>query len=135
MSLIEWKNIYSVNIEEIDNQHKKLVMLVNELHDAMRMSKGAEILGKILSDLVDYTVYHFGTEEKYFDMYDYPQTEQHKQQHKDLVDQVAAIKAKYDRGEKVLTLDVLNFLRDWLHDHILGSDVLFGPYLLSKGVK
>ncbi len=134
MALVEWKNIYVVNVVEVDNQHKKLVGLVNELHDAMIIGKGKEVLQKVLNDLVQYTLYHFATEEKYFDQYGYPESEHHKKQHKDLVEQVAALQKKYNSGEKVLTLDVMNFLRDWLHDHIIGSDKLFGPYLNSKGV-
>ena len=100
----------------------------------MISGKAKEVLSKILSELVDYTLYHFSTEEKFFDKYEYPETEAHKIQHKDLVQQVAAVQKKYEAGERVLTIDVMNFLRDWLNDHILGSDVKFGPYLNSKGV-
>lgn len=134
MALVDWKDIYVVNVAEVDEQHKKLVALINELHQAMLVGKGKEVMSKILSDLVDYTVYHFGTEEKFFDQYEYPETELHKKQHKELTDQVLAVQKKYEAGEKVLTIDVMNFLRDWLHDHIVGSDKLFGPYLNSKGV-
>ncbi len=134
MALVEWKSAYATNIAEVDAQHKRLVGFVNELHDAITHGKGQSALSKILNELVDYTVYHFGTEEKLFDKYDYPESELHKQQHKGLVEQVAAVKDKFDSGEKVLTIDVMNFLRDWLHDHILGSDVHFGPYLNGKGV-
>lgn len=99
-----------------------------------KIGKAKEILGDILKKLVEYTLYHFSTEEKYFDKYEYPESETHKQQHKDLVDQVAKIKEKFDAGERVLSIEVMNFLRDWLHDHILGSDVKFGPFLKEKGL-
>ncbi|MBI2418898.1 MAG: hemerythrin family protein [Ignavibacteriales bacterium] len=134
MALVDWKEIYKVNIIEVDNQHKKLVELINSLHDALKIGKGKEVLSKVLSELVDYTVYHFATEEKYFDTYEYPETAIHKKQHCDLVEQVAALQKKFESGEKVLTMDVMNFLRDWLHDHIVGSDKNFGPYLNGKGV-
>jgi hemerythrin len=134
MALVIWKDVYLVNIDVVDNQHKQLVSLVNQLHDAMIIGKGQAVLGKILDDLVDYTLSHFATEEELFDRYHYPETDHHKKQHKDLVEQVGAIKSRYQAGERVLTLDVLNFLRDWLHDHIIGSDKLFGPYLNSKGL-
>lgn len=134
MALVEWKSLYETNVSEVDAQHKKLVGIVNELHDAMIIGKGKEVMANVFDELVSYTVYHFGTEEKYFDQYGYPEAELHKQQHKDLVEQVAELHKKFHSGEKVLTLDVMNFLRDWLHDHIVGSDKLFGPYLNSKGV-
>ncbi len=135
MALVEWKTVYETNVSEVDNQHKKLVGIVNELHSAMIMGKGKDVLSKVFNELVEYTLIHFATEEKYFDEYVYPEADLHKQQHKNLVEQVAALKTKFEAGEKVLTLDVMNFLRDWLHDHIIGSDKLFGPYLNSKGVK
>jgi hemerythrin len=134
MALIEWKAVYAVNIAEIDTQHKKLVDLINILHEAILAGKGKEALAQILADLVDYTLYHFSTEEKFFDEYDYPETDQHKELHKDLVQQVATLQKKHTDGEKVLTIDVMNFLRDWLQDHIVGEDTKFGPYLNSKGV-
>ncbi len=135
MALITWKEAYAVNITEVDNQHKKLVELINNLHDAMIAGKAKEVMSSILSGLVDYTLNHFATEEKYFDEYDYPESEAHKQQHSDLVSQVAALQKKHEAGERVLTIDVMNFLRDWLNDHIIDSDKKFGPYLNSKGVK
>lgn len=134
MALVSWKELYVVNVKEVDQQHQKLVGLVNDLHDAMMIGKGQAVMGHILDDLVDYTVNHFTTEEKLLDQYKYPERDIHKKQHADLVEQVAAIKTKYKSGEKVLTLDVMNFLRDWLHDHIVGSDKLFGPYLNENGV-
>lgn len=134
MALITWKEAYSVNISEIDNQHKKLVGLINSLHDAMLAGKAKDIMSKTLSDLVDYTLYHFATEEKYFDKYNYPRSEAHKKQHSDLIEQVAALQKKHEDGERVLTIDVMNFLRDWLNDHIIGCDKGYGPYLNSKGL-
>jgi hemerythrin len=134
MALIEWKDSYSVKISEVDTQHKKLIGLINELHAAILSGNSKEVLAKILSEIVDYTLSHFATEEKFFDQYEYPESELHKNQHKDLVQQVAALQKKHNDGEKVLTMDVMNFLRDWLQDHIVGCDTKFGPYLNSKGV-
>lgn len=134
MPLVTWNDGYSVNIKSVDAQHQKLVSLLNELHDAMVVGKGKEVLGSVLNKIIDYTIYHFKTEEKYFDEYGYPESEVHKQQHREMVEKVGALRDKFEAGENVLTLDVMNFLRDWVHDHILGSDKLFGPYLNSKGV-
>ncbi|MCC6132451.1 MAG: hemerythrin, partial [Acidobacteria bacterium] len=57
MSLITWSDELSVGVSAFDNQHKRLVALINELHDAMSAGKGSKVLGKILSELADYTVY------------------------------------------------------------------------------
>lgn len=100
----------------------------------MKAGKGKEVMSKTLSDLVGYTLYHFETEEKYFDQYDYPESELHKKQHSDLVGQVGALQKRFEAGERVLTIGVMNFLRDWLNEHIIGSDKKYGAYLNSKGV-
>ena len=100
----------------------------------MIIGKGKDIIGNVFDELVSYPGYHLGTEEKYFDQYGYPEDELHKQLHKELVEQVAALHKRFNAREKVLTFDVMNFMRDWLHEHFVGSDKLFSPYLISKGV-
>ena len=63
MALITWNNMLSTGVTEQDNQHKKLIDLINQLNDAMQAGKGSEVLGKVLAELVNYTVFHFGYEE------------------------------------------------------------------------
>jgi hemerythrin-like metal-binding protein len=134
MALLTWSAEYSVGIKEIDNEHIKLVELINQLHDGMKAGKGREILGNILNELVKYTAFHFGHEEQLFDKYLYPDTILHKKQHKALVEQVLAYKESYDNGKSVITMDIMNFLKDWLINHIAGSDKKYTAYLNSKGV-
>ncbi len=134
MAFVEWSDDYIVNVREVDNQHRRLVSLVNDLHDAVQTDKSREIADKILSDLVNYAAYHFATEERFFDIYSYPDSPSHKKQHSDLFEQITILQNKYKSGEKVITAEVMNYLRDWLHDHISGSDKLFGPFLNSKGI-
>jgi hemerythrin len=134
MGLFVWRESYSVNIKSIDAQHHKLVDLINDLHDGMKQGKGKEVLGGVLSELVSYTALHFSTEEKYFDKYGYPDTLVHKRQHKDLVDQVLQFKKSFEAGNSIITIEILNFLRDWLLEHIAGSDKKYMVFLNSKGV-
>lgn len=134
MALINWNPTYSVGIKEIDNQHMKLVELVNELHDGMKAGKGKETLGNILNELTKYTAFHFGYEEQLFDKYTYPETTMHKRQHQDLVAQVIDYKTNFESGKAVLSMDIMNFLRDWLANHIAGSDKKYTAFLNGKGV-
>jgi hemerythrin len=134
MALLNWSDEYSVRIKEIDKEHIKLVELINMLHDGMKAGKGKEVMGKILSELVNYTASHFAHEEKLFDKYQYPDTLVHKKQHKDLVTKVLAYKKDYDKGEYLITMDIMNFLKDWLVKHIAGSDKRYTEFLNSKGV-
>lgn len=134
MSLFQWSPDLSVNIVEIDNQHKKLIDLINLLHDSMRMGKGREIMGKVLKDLTEYTVYHFNTEERLFEKHGYTEASRHKREHDDLTKQVMDIKAKFEGGETSITIEVMNFLKEWLNNHIRQSDKRYSSYLNSKGV-
>lgn len=134
MSLLNWSAAFCVGVNEIDDQHKKLVDMANRLNDAMQKGQGKEALGKILNELVDYTVYHFGTEERLMGQHQYPNQAAHKEEHKKLIHDVGAFKAKFDKGDAAITSEIMNFLRDWLTKHILQSDKLFAKDLNSKGV-
>jgi len=134
MPLLNWNQGYSVNISQIDSQHKKLVDIINDLHDSMKAGKSKEILGKILDELINYTANHFKTEEELFDRYGYPDKNTHKRQHSDLVDQVLKFKSNYESGKSVLSIDLMNFLKDWLVQHMTGSDKKYSSYLNGKGV-
>ncbi len=134
MPLITWTSNLSVGVKQLDEQHQKLINLINSLHDAMTQGKGKEALGNILNELINYTVYHFGTEENLFQKYGYMGYASHKQEHDKLTQQAKEIKTKFDSGEPVLTIEVMNFLRDWLNNHIVGTDKKYGPFLNSKGV-
>ena len=134
MALITWSDALSVNIKEIDTQHQRLVDLVNKLHDSMKSGKGNDILGPILSDLVRYTVSHFATEERYFQKFAYPEFQQHKKEHDDLAQKAKVLKASFEQGKQTISIEVLNFLKDWLSKHILGSDKKYSPFLIGKGL-
>jgi len=134
MALLNWNESYSVKIREIDLQHQKLVGLINDLHDGMKAGRGSAVLGSILTELVNYTAFHFAFEEKIFDKYGYPETSVHKKEHADLVKQVLAYKESFDSGKSVLTIDLMNFLRDWLTKHISGSDKKYTSFLTGKGL-
>lgn len=133
MALISWSDNYSVKIREIDFQHKKLIDLVNLLHASMKEGKGKEVLDQIFLDLANYTAFHFTTEEKYFAQYSYPEFSAHKKQHDDLKQQVAQLQTKQKEGN-VLTMEVMDFLRKWLTEHIVGSDKKYSGFFLSKGL-
>ena len=129
MALITWSDQLSVNIKEIDDQHKCLVELVNRLHAAMKAGKGNSVIGPILSDLLSYTSFHFATEEKYFRQYAYPEYRRHKMEHDELTQKTKALNESCAEGKLTITLEVMNFLRDWLRNHILVSDKKYAPFL------
>ncbi len=134
MALINWSEEYSVKVREIDNQHKKLINIINELHDKMKEGKGKEVIGKTLSELVDYTVFHFSYEEKLFASNNYPEFKIHARQHSDLIDQVKVYLKKLESGDSVLALELMNFLKKWLVDHIMVTDKKYSAFFNAKGI-
>ncbi len=122
MALMIWDQTFSVNVKEIDLQHQKLVDMLNQLHELMKSGQGKEALGPVLDDLIKYAAVHFATEEKYFDKFGYKETQTHKGEHKRFVDKVVAFQNDFKKGNTMLTIDVMNFLKDWLVKHIKGTD-------------
>ncbi len=133
--LLAWKPEYSVGVSELDQQHKGLVGMMNELHDAMMQGKGSEVLGGILKRLIEYTQVHFKTEEDLFEKYGYARAVEHAAEHKKLIVQVQKFNQDHLAQKAILSVDLLDFLGDWLKKHIIASDRAYGPYLNSKGVK
>ena len=122
MDLIQWSDRYSVNSVLIDSQHKKLVSLINELHNAMASGKGKDALQKILDDLVKYTVEHFTTEETMMKKAKYAGYLEHKLEHDKLTEKAVSLQKSFREGKIPLTMDVMNFLKNWLTNHIEGTD-------------
>lgn len=134
MALIQWDSSFSVNVRELDDQHGALIKLINELHDAMQAGKAKDLLNKIIVELVNYTVNHFSTEEKYFAQFGYTEAETHIAEHKKFIDEVASFKKEFDEGRLGLSIKVMNFLSDWLRNHIKGTDKKYGPFFNMKGL-
>jgi len=135
MALIKWDDSFSVGIAEIDAQHKMLVDMINNLNDAMRQGKGKDALGKTIGGLIDYAGTHFLTEERYFDQFGYPGTLSHKKEHADFTLKVTEFKNKFDTGTVALSIEVVNFLSNWLQNHIKIVDKKYGPFFNEKGLR
>ena len=134
MSLIVWHDGLSVQMKEFDIQHRELVRLINDLHDAMAQRKGSELLGKVLGSLVDYTKKHFAAEEKLMQQHSYPGYLSHKMEHDTLTRKALEIKTKFDSGKMVVSVELMNFLKDWLTKHIMGLDKKYSAFFASKGI-
>ena len=130
--LVEWDSFYSVQVEEIDEQHKKLIQLINKMYDAMRNGKGNDVLGAVLSELVEYTKYHFAAEENLLLEHSYPELEAHKKIHADLTARVKTYKDQFECGNDSSAMDIMLFLSNWLNVHILEVDKIYISYLKSS---
>jgi hemerythrin len=135
MAFVAWNDSFNVNVSDIDMQHRKLIGMINDLNDAMRHGKGKDILGRIIDGLVNYAGVHFRTEEAYFDRFGYPESRSHKIEHSSFTKEVADFKSKFDAGKLALSVEVMNFLGNWLQNHIKGVDKKYGPFLNEHGLK
>ena len=134
MEFISWNDAMSVGVEKFDSEHRQLVDLVNELNHALTVGAARVKLSGILDRLVKYTVIHFGHEEEYMALYDYPQTESHRKEHSALTAKVAEFQERLANGKDSFSIELIVFLRDWLVNHILGTDMAYKEFFRAKGV-
>jgi hemerythrin len=133
--LVEWTEELSVGVQEIDEQHKVLVGLLNRFHEAVVTGTDEQNIKNVLKDLADYTIIHFSVEESLMRIFNYPDYDNHKKHHEELTAQVRELQRKVEEGNHQVSMEVLNFLRHWLTHHILGDDKKYGPYLVERGVE
>lgn len=129
---VAWKDEYSVGVEEMDNEHRKLLTLINHLQTAIHYQTGGGFEQEALNELMDYTRYHFQHEEELMQQYGYPNLEAHQKLHREMVAQAEAFVADYrSKGHKALA-GVADFLKDWLIHHINGTDKDYGAYIQKQ---
>ena len=132
--LMIWGPEYSVGVKQMDEQHIKMIHMANTLHEAILNGDGDSVLGMIFSGLVSYTATHFRDEEKLMAAYGYPDLALHKKEHVRLVNQVMELKRKFESGQNKISLEVKDFIRDWVNYHIQGEDNAYGIYFNARGV-
>ena len=130
---ISWTQDLSVNIVRIDTEHKQLVAMLGELEEAIGLGKGEEQLQEIVSKMSDYAKVHFQTEEKLMAKHSFPGLDDHVSEHEDFAVKVMDLVFEPD-SEHSSPESVLAFLKDWLVNHISGTDKLYGPFLNERGV-
>ncbi|MCB1857928.1 MAG: hemerythrin family protein [Gammaproteobacteria bacterium] len=126
---VKWKDSYSVGVSSLDEDHKKLIELLNQFQIAYKYHTGEEYERHALNELVNYTKYHFEREERMMAEREYPDLEAHKKLHRDMVMEVEKFLKEYEsRGHEALE-GVATYLSDWLINHINGIDKKYQSYL------
>ena len=128
-----WSDAISTGIDEMDEQHKVLIRLINSLHRSLKDGSDKEVLEHVLDELLDYTRVHFSHEEEVMHETGYPQLHLQQKAHQALIAKVEELREKFQTGKMMLGLETLQFLRSWLVDHIQGMDKRYGPHLKSHG--
>ena len=135
VKFIEWSNTLSVGIEEIDAQHKVLVDLLNQVHEAIQQRQGVEATNKIVEQLGEYTRIHFAVEESLMRILHYPEYERHKEEHDRLIEQLNEFRAKLEKGKGSISFELAHFLKVWLTRHIMEGDKRYSPYFMEQGIR
>jgi hemerythrin len=136
MPLMTWTNEMSVGVKVLDEDHKKLVEMLNQLNDGIIAGQRRAALELVIGKMADYTNVHFAREERFFAQTGYPGGDAHKMEHEHLRRRVLNLQMRFESGQSLdLSMEVLNFLKKWLTNHIQGSDMEYRPYLNAHGIK
>lgn len=134
-ALVEWSEKMSVGVEMLDADHKRLLALLNDLHDGIVAGHGTVRLERVLDGLVEYIEHHFAHEEEFFAQSEYPGAGEHIQEHRALTRLILDVKARYNKGMfDALSLNTLEFLKQWLQDHVQGCDKKYTEHLNACGI-
>ncbi|MCL1815598.1 MAG: bacteriohemerythrin [Treponema sp.] len=127
---VAWDNVYSVGFEPIDNQHKELVKMINELFESCKQGTAAadKAFLQTIKRAADYAREHFSNEDKYMVQASFPNLSAHRKQHDDFLDTVIKSIQDFNAG-KTEPIELARFLKKWLLTHIAESDKQYSPYL------
>ena len=132
-SYFEWMDSFSINVPSVDDDHKILVSLTNEVVTAIQQGYGPDTMNDALSRLLEYTGYHFDREENLMQLHRFPELEAHRAQHNSLIRHVILLQRQC-RANELDPVKLGEFLIDWLTTHILREDMKLGQHIARQGV-
>jgi hemerythrin len=134
MPLFIWNSSYSVKVKRFDADHQQLFSIINELHEGMKAGRGKDAMNGALSKLLGYTERHFTAEEAVMKQLGYIQLPAHIEQHRKFTGKIKEVADQYKAGAAGLSVDVLDFLTQWLSQHIMATDKQYSEFMNAKGV-
>jgi hemerythrin len=133
--VIVWTDQMAVGVKLLDNDHKKLVLLINKLHDGLVNNRDKQALDSVFESLVRFTRVHFAHEEQLLFETGYHGAEAHKQEHESMIQKIVDLQARFRSGAPMaMYMDGVELLKSWLFNHMYGADQQYAPYLEAKGV-
>jgi hemerythrin-like metal-binding protein len=133
--LLKWDPIYSVNVEELDEQHKKMFEIINRVYGLSENNLESQKSLEIINELKEYGNYHLGTEEKYFKKFNYPEADSHIAQHNEYKKVISAMENNLQgSGGKKAYEELKDFLQDWWLGHIQNVDQQYSDFFNQNGL-
>ncbi len=133
--MIEWNDKYSVNISLIDEQHKKLVELINKTRMLENFNNSPRSALEILDQMTEYALKHFETEEHYMKEFNFPGLESHRNEHIDFANNITDYKNRAISGDCQVISEILEYLMKWLINHIQVTDKEYIDCFKKNGLK
>jgi hemerythrin len=130
-----WEEKYSVGVEEIDNQHKHMFDTINHLLEIISVNTAVKELDSIINALVEYKLLHFATEEKYFLEFNYEGREEHEAKHHEFNDKFGKLREEYPTNTIEFAFKLVDFLEDWLIEHLITMDQKYVQCFHDHGLK
>jgi hemerythrin-like metal-binding protein len=127
-----WDHVLSVGVDEVDDDHRKLVDLFNMLNHSVIEGDDPEYLAAILEELINCTAWHFSHEERLMLKHGYEGLAEHKEEHKELVKSAKELQQKILQAGNLVATEDIEFLERWLTEHILTTDMRMGSYLAME---
>lgn len=123
MALIAWSNKLSVNIETIDQQHQKLINMINEFYDEITKKSNKVLIAELIHKMKTYATEHFRAEEKLFKELNYDDVDDHIRKHEQFIEKVEDLEHRFRNGKLILSIEITEFLKKWLVNHIQKIDM------------
>ncbi|EKD38905.1 MAG: hypothetical protein ACD_75C00565G0003 [uncultured bacterium] len=134
MKTINWRDEFSVGVDEMDRQHKKLLTMINRLIEEQHTLTDQKTIAELLDGMIDYAQEHFRAEEFLMAEYDYDRKTWQEMRHKEFIDKTLSFMTAADIGPNILSVALLDFLSSWLVNHILTEDMQYKEFFRSKGL-
>ena len=128
MELMKWEDKFSVNIPELDAQHKHPFYLLNRLHEALLYKRGSDVMTDTIEEMVEYTKGHFRAEEDLMRRRRFPGLDAHAQEHDKLRKKVLEFQRQFADGKVALISELIDFLREWFIKHVTETDSQYGSF-------
>jgi hemerythrin-like metal-binding protein len=130
-----WDDSYSVKVRRLDDEHQQLFSIINQLHEGMKAGRGKDVLQSVLDQLLRYTEQHFADEEALMQLGGYPWLNAHITLHQGFINKIKGFSKDFRSGAVSISVEMLEFLRNWLAEHIIGSDHQYCELLNSAGIR
>jgi hemerythrin len=135
VSFANWNDSYSVKVQRLDDEHKRLFDIINQLHEGMKAGRGKDVLQSVLDQLLRYTEQHFKNEEELLQRAGYSELTAHMARHQQFVSKVKGFSKDFQSGAAAISVDVLEYLKNWLTEHIMGTDRQYSATLTAAGIR